>query len=442
MINKPFLLTTTLLYATSYASASPELSFGDAEPVESPGFALAASEPFLSQDGLLALYCGTERPSNDFPNGDFYIYQTKRPSLDDEWGAAEPLPVQINQGQSCSTSLSSDGRTLYYAHADSMGVVGALYQVTRDSQTSEWAIPKRMESPFNDSALNFSPYVSADGLELYFMSDRAPGRQNQWNTWVSRRDSTSSPWGTAELLPEDLNVLHAADGGHELSTDGRWMVWASDRDGEYDLWTAHRRTRTAPWEEPIRVPDEVDVGADVWPHLSVETSTLYFSTNHLGEDFRIWAAPVGSFPPLGDYNDNVELDVADLDQVTAGVQAGANDLRYDVNEDGQVTGDDRSFWVHDLKQTYFGDANLDGVFDSGDFVEIFQAGEYEDGIPDNSTWAEGDFSGDGDFTSVDFVVALQDGGYQIPRQLAVVPEPHSLTLVLLGLFAFRMPRRE
>jgi hypothetical protein len=58
-----------------------------------------------------------------------------------------------------------------------------------------------------------------------------------------------------------------------------------------------------------------------------------------------------------------------------------------------------------------GDANLDGVFNSRDLVVIFQAGEYEDRIPGNSTWSDGDWDGDGDFTSSDLVQAFQTGKY-------------------------------
>ncbi|MFC1758768.1 lamin tail domain-containing protein, partial [Planctomycetota bacterium] len=50
-----------------------------------------------------------------------------------------------------------------------------------------------------------------------------------------------------------------------------------------------------------------------------------------------------------------------------------------------------------------GDSNHDGVFNSSDFVLVFQAGEYEDGIAGNSTFEEGDWDGDGDFTTSDFV---------------------------------------
>jgi hypothetical protein len=61
--------------------------------------------------------------------------------------------------------------------------------------------------------------------------------------------------------------------------------------------------------------------------------------------------------------------------------------------------------------TISGDANRDGVFDSADLVAVMQAGEYEDDIPDNSTWEEGDWDNDGDFTTSDLVVAFRAGNY-------------------------------
>ncbi|MDG2380298.1 MAG: Ig-like domain-containing protein, partial [Pirellulaceae bacterium] len=58
-----------------------------------------------------------------------------------------------------------------------------------------------------------------------------------------------------------------------------------------------------------------------------------------------------------------------------------------------------------------GDSNADGVFDSGDLVAVFRAGEYEDNVPGNSSYAEGDWNADGDFDSGDLVFAFQNGNY-------------------------------
>ena len=63
-------------------------------------------------------------------------------------------------------------------------------------------------------------------------------------------------------------------------------------------------------------------------------------------------------------------------------------------------------------KTYFGDANLDGKFDTSDIVQIFKAAEFEDGIAGNSTWFEGDFNADGDFDAKDLELALRLGKYE------------------------------
>ncbi|MDG2383807.1 MAG: VCBS domain-containing protein, partial [Pirellulaceae bacterium] len=58
-----------------------------------------------------------------------------------------------------------------------------------------------------------------------------------------------------------------------------------------------------------------------------------------------------------------------------------------------------------------GDSNGDGVFDSSDLVSVFQAGEYQDDLEGNSSFAEGDWNGDGDFDSFDFVFAFANGKF-------------------------------
>ncbi|MCA9172596.1 MAG: hypothetical protein KDB23_33255, partial [Planctomycetales bacterium] len=88
--------------------------------------------------------------------------------------------------------------------------------------------------------------------------------------------------------------------------------------------------------------------------------------------------------------------------------------------------------------TYFGDANLDGEFNSADLINVFQAGQYEDAFSANSTWSTGDWNGDGEFTTSDFVVAFQDGGYEKgPRHaVSAVPEPSGLMTLLIGTMGF------
>lgn len=134
--------------------------------------------------------------------------------------------------------------------------------------------------------------------------------------------------------------------------------------------------------------------------------------------------PINSF----DFSMNAELDLDDVLMLSTAVQNGEYRVLYDVNDDRVVDRADLSHWIHDVKQAYFGDANLDQVFDSSDLVDVFTAGEYEDLIANNSSWVTGDWNADGEFTSEDMIVAFQDGGYEMGPRTAIgvsVPEPTS-----------------
>jgi hypothetical protein len=86
----------------------------------------------------------------------------------------------------------------------------------------------------------------------------------------------------------------------------------------------------------------------------------------------------------------------------------------DVDNDGDVDvlsafGDGKIAWY---ENRLIADVNEDGLFDSSDLVAVFQADKYEDGIPNNATFDEGDWNQDGDFDSSDMVMAFQTGLYE------------------------------
>ncbi len=139
-------------------------------------------------------------------------------------------------------------------------------------------------------------------------------------------------------------------------------------------------------------------------------------------DFEFYGTPIGA-GLVGDFNGDGTLDAADIDALTSDVRANANTKKFDVTGDNLVNQDDRTKWVNDLRKTYFGDSNLDGQFNSSDFVSVFGAGQYEDAVAGNSQWATGDWDGDGEFNSSDFVKAFQSGGYEMGPRAAVAAVP-------------------
>ena len=116
----------------------------------------------------------------------------------------------------------------------------------------------------------------------------------------------------------------------------------------------------------------------------------------------------------GDFNRDGILDAFDIDLLSAEIRDGGQNLAFDVDGNGDVDIADHQYWVAELKGTYLGDANLDGTFDSADFVLAFQRGQYEDQEILNSGWEDGDWNTDGDFDSSDFVAAFQEGGRNRP----------------------------
>ena len=113
----------------------------------------------------------------------------------------------------------------------------------------------------------------------------------------------------------------------------------------------------------------------------------------------------------GDFNADGRHDVQDLDHLAAALRQHSPDPRFDLNGDGTFDAADRDVMVFDLLGSTYGDADLNGLFDSGDLIQVFGFGEYEDLVPFNSTWRTGDFNGDGEFDRSDLVSALAGGGY-------------------------------
>lgn len=152
-----------------------------------------------------------------------------------------------------------------------------------------------------------------------------------------------------------------------------------------------------------------------------------------------WLAGTGM---AGDFNGNDTLDVEDINLLTQETASMNGNPSFDLNGDNQVDSGDVSFWIKDLRNSWIGDANVDGEFNSGDFVQVFQAGKFE--VDADATWSDGDWTGDGRFNSSDFVAAFQDGGFEQGPRPAVrtVPEPSSgLLSATVGIAIFIYRRR-
>ncbi|MCP4191987.1 MAG: hypothetical protein GY768_15350 [Planctomycetaceae bacterium] len=193
------------------------------------------------------------------------------------------------------------------------------------------------------------------------------------------------------------------------------------------------------WEEGIEpVPAQavrLPTNPDAWRvRFQLKTAYSELANEFVGLSEVRFEGKASGIP--GDFNRDGLLTAIDIDLLSAEVRNMQHSPAFDLNADQQVDDADRTVWVEELKFTFFGDSNLDGQFDSTDFVAAFQAGKYEDKVVGNSNWSDGDWNGDGDFNSTDFVKAFQSGGYEAgPRSAAakLIPEPSTALLAILGL---------
>jgi hypothetical protein len=119
------------------------------------------------------------------------------------------------------------------------------------------------------------------------------------------------------------------------------------------------------------------------------------------------------------------IGASEIEAMTTHLQQMTYNAAFDLDGNARLDEDDLAMLISGVFHTFFGDSNLDGKFNSSDLIEVFQAGEYEDTRPENSSWQTGDWNGDGDFNSSDLVAAFADGGFEKGYRVAAVavPEP-------------------
>jgi hypothetical protein len=183
-----------------------------------------------------------------------------------------------------------------------------------------------------------------------------------------------------------------------------------------------QRPDSPPTDEPNFIPrlfeDEVFFDdLEPWPIEADGTGKSLGRSNirGYGNAASSWSATdpsPGEFDPgmmLGDFNDDGIVDERDIDLLAAAIVRG--DATFDLTGDHKTDAADHTYLIETIIGVPFGDSNLDGIFNSTDLIQIFQAGEYEDGVLANSTWSTGDWNGDQEFDSGDLVKAFQAGAY-------------------------------
>lgn len=197
----------------------------------------------------------------------------------------------------------------------------ALLPAAYAQQFSDWSVPENVGPPVNSVDVDFQPFVTKDGLSMYFV--RFTGVQD---IWVSHRATTDEPWGDPEVLPATVNGPTTTEATPFVTVDGHWLYFVSNRPGGVganDIWVSWRpnkRVDSGPggWQTPVNLGSNVNSNRREQAPALFEDEitgviTLYFNSDRSGND-DIYAStmqPDGSFGPAGPVG---ELNTASVEQ--------------------------------------------------------------------------------------------------------------------------------
>lgn len=163
---------------------------------------------------------------------------------------------------------------------------------------SNWSAPVNLGATFNSGSYDWFPFVSRDGLSLFFTSATCttptPGCRAGYgghDLFVSQRTSVDAPWGEPQNLGPEINSSYD-EGSPTLSPDGHRMYFASTRPGGFggsDIYVSRRHNKHDDfgWQAPENVGSGVNSaanenGPEIFEDEANGVVTLYFDSNRAG----------------------------------------------------------------------------------------------------------------------------------------------------------------
>ena len=238
--------------------------------------------PRISADGLELFFASTRSSGS----GGTDLWVTTRPTTEDDWSDPVNLGPTVNSSSTDNgPCLSADGLSLFFYSSRPGGYGRAdLYVTTREAVGGAWGTPMNLEPPVNSSYFDGFPSISADGLQLYFsewLSPYRPGGHGDNDMWVTTRETLGGVWSTPANLGPTVNSS-SHDDSPFITADGLTLFFSSMRpggSGSTDIWVTTRPTTEDDWVTPVNLGPVVNSSYhEEFPSISADGSTLFFSS--------------------------------------------------------------------------------------------------------------------------------------------------------------------
>jgi len=267
-----------------------------------------------------------------------------------------------------SPSISADGLVLYF-RSNRIGGYGSydIWVTTRATTEADWGYPVNLGQTINSLAQEGAPRISGDGLSLYFCSKRSGGYGNL-DLWVTTRQTKEDNWSSPVNLGPTVNTQYHEDWCH-ISSDCLSLFFDSDRPGEHggwDIWVTTRSTASDPWGEPVNLGPPVNGPFnDGEPSVSVDGRIVFLTSNRPGGSGQhdIWMATRN----ITDDSWGTPMNLG------SAINSGSDEYTPDISADGStlyfMSGRPGGYGDMDLWQASIEpvvDFNGDGIVDAAD----------------------------------------------------------------------------
>jgi hypothetical protein len=215
------------------------------------------------------------------------------------FGPPQNLGLAVNSSSAeGAISVSADGLEMYFLSNRPAGLgYEDLWVSTRRDVDDPWGPPVNLGPPVNSSYRESYPSVSADGLTLYFSDyfygpDR-PGGVGGHDLWTATRTSHIDSWEEPTNMGAVINSP-ADEEAPTISHDGLTLIFSSERPGTRgfdDLWTCTRPTTQDPWSQPVNLGPVVNSNSyELNGELSSDGLVLFFESDRPGGlgGYDIW----------------------------------------------------------------------------------------------------------------------------------------------------------
>ena len=245
--------------------------------------------PSLSADGELLVF--TRRIGRQ---EDFYFSK----NVNGEWMPAEALDAVNTQFNEGAQNISADGKFLIFASNNDKSSYGSFDLFYSEVKNGTWTKPKNMGQPINSRSWESQPSISADRQTLYFVSDRADGKDGNSDIYTSTRKADGT-WSTPKAMSNVINT-DADEQAPFIHPDGQTLYFVSQGHpgmGGDDLFLS-RKQADGTWGKPQNLGYPINTDANEGCLVvSLDGSTAYyFSDRDPKTNKKKASADLYSFP--------------------------------------------------------------------------------------------------------------------------------------------------